>query len=95
MKLVKNTAHDGILSLKLVLPIGEDADLLLGEAVEGRGDVFVVLAHLGECPAGIFSGEHGVGAAGAVEGLSGGDVEDSALYGDVYGLGWVCTVVLA
>jgi len=81
--------------LKLVLPIVENSDLLFGEAVEGGGDVFVVLAHLGEGSAGVLAGEHGVGTAGTVEGFSGGDIVDAALHGDVNGLGGVGAVVVA
>ena len=93
--IIKDAANNRVLSLELVLPIVEDADLLVGEAVEVGGDVVVVLAHLGEGPAGVLAGEHGVGAAGAVEGFAGGDVEHAPLDGHVDGLRWVAAVVLA
>lgn len=81
--------------MKLVLPIVQNSDLLVREAVQGGRDVFVVLAHLGQGSAGVLAGEHGVGAAGTVEGFSGGDVVDAALDGDVDGLGGVGAVVVA
>jgi len=62
--------------LEFVLPIVENANLLVGEAVEGRGDVIVVLAHLRQGFAGVFVDEHGVGFVGAVKRFSGGDVLD-------------------
>lgn len=84
MKLSKAT-DNRVLSFELLLPVSEHAKLLVGEAVEGAADVFVVLGHLGEGAGGVLAGEYGVGAAGTVEGLARGDVEDAALDGDVDG----------
>ena len=63
-----------------VIRKGEGEKTVEREAVgfgAGGGDVFVVLAHLGEGPAGVFAGEHGVGAAGAVKGFSSAGVVDA------------------
>lgn len=95
IQLIEKTSNDRVLSLEFVLPVVENADLLVGEAVEGGGDVVVVLAHLRQGSAGVFAGEHGVGAAGAVKGFSGGDVVDAALHRHVDRLRWVRAVVLA
>lgn len=95
IQLIEKTSNDRVLSLEFVLPVVENADLLVGEAVEGGGDVVVVLAHLRQGSAGVFAGEHGVGAAGAVEGFSGGNVVDSAFHRHVDRLRWVSAVVLA
>lgn len=84
---------DGVLGLELGLPVGEDAELLVGEAGEVAGDVGVVLGHLAERAAGLAAGEDGVGAAGAVEAAAGGDVVDLAADGDVDRLRWVAPVV--
>ncbi len=90
-----NVTDNRVLSFELLLPVVENTDLLFGDAVEGGRDVLQVLAHLGEGSAGVLAGEHGVGSAGTVKGVSGGDVEDAAPDGDVDGLGWVGAVVLA
>lgn len=82
---IGNTPNNRVLSFELLFPIVENADLFLREAIEGWGDIFVVLAHLGESSAGVFAGEHGVGSSGTVEGFAGGDVEDSALESHVDG----------
>ncbi|OIV96453.1 hypothetical protein TanjilG_07845 [Lupinus angustifolius] len=92
--LIKNATNNRVLSLKLSLPIIKNSDLFLREAIERGSDIFVVLAHLCEGSASIFSGKHGVGTTGAVEGFAGGDVEDAALNGDVDGLGWIGAVEL-
>jgi len=63
--------------LEFVLPVVENADLLVREVVEGGGDAVVVLAHLRQGSGGIFASEHGVGATGALKGFSSADVVDA------------------
>lgn len=88
-------SNDWILGFELLLPVVEDSDLLLGEAIEAGGDVFFILAHLGQGSAGVLAGEQGVGAAGAVEGLARCDVKHAALDGHVDRLRRVRAVVEA
>lgn len=93
LSFLKNeAADDGVLSLKLLLPVCEDGDLLVGEIGDVTADVFFVLAHLGEGAGCLAAGEEGVGAAGAVEVSGGGDVVDGGLDGDVDGLARVRSV---
>lgn len=85
--------NDGVLGLELGLPVGEDAELFVGEAREVAGDVGAVLGHLGERAAGLAAGEERVVAPGAVEAAARGDVVDLAADGDVDRLGGVAPVV--
>lgn len=86
MDLRDEAANDRVLSLELLLPVGEDSDLLVGEVGDVAVDVLLVLAHLGEGTGGLAAGEDGVRAAGAVEVGGGGDVVDGGLDGHVDGL---------
>lgn len=76
-------ADYGVLGLELVLPVGEDTELLVREAVEVAADVVLALAHLAEGTAGLAAGKDRVGAAGTVEALAGGYIVDGAADGDV------------
>lgn len=84
---------DGVLCLELGLPVGEDGELLVGEAGEVAGDVAGLLGHLGERAAGLAAREERVVAARAVEVAGLGDVVDLAADGDVDRLGGVAAVV--
>jgi hypothetical protein len=90
---VGKAGDDGVLGLELGLPVGEDAELLVGEPGEVPGDVGLFLGHLAERAGGLAAGEHGVGAAGAVEAAAGGDVVDLPADGEVDRLGGVDAVV--
>uniref|UniRef100_A0A7C9DME5 Uncharacterized protein n=1 Tax=Opuntia streptacantha TaxID=393608 RepID=A0A7C9DME5_OPUST len=92
--ILNDATNNRVLSFELLLPISENTKLLLSEAIEGRDDIVVVLAHLGKSTASVFSGEHGVRASGAVEGPAGGDVENTAFDCYVNGLRWVAAIVL-
>lgn len=89
-----NSTDDGVLGLEFLLPVIEDADLLIGQSIKRGNDVVLLFAHLGECAAGILAGEHAVRPARSVEGFTGGNVKDSAPDRHVYRLGWIGSIVL-